>query len=36
LNAERIWRIALEALVRGFETEGVSAAREASPGRRGR
>jgi AcrR family transcriptional regulator len=36
LNAERIWRNALEALVRGFETEGVSAAREASPGRRGR
>jgi AcrR family transcriptional regulator len=36
LNAERIWRNALEALVRGFDTEGVSAAREASPGRRGR
>jgi AcrR family transcriptional regulator len=36
LNAERTWRNALEALVRGFQTQGVSAARAASPSRRGR
>ena len=36
VDAERVWRIALTAIVRGFGSEGVSAAREASPGRRGR
>ena len=37
LNAERIWRDALSAMVRGFQAaDRVSAAPEASPGRRGR
>jgi AcrR family transcriptional regulator len=37
LNAERIWRDALTALVRGFQSDDdVSAAPEASPSRRGR
>jgi AcrR family transcriptional regulator len=37
LNAERIWRDALTALVQGFQSDDdVSAAPAASPGRRGR
>jgi AcrR family transcriptional regulator len=36
LNAERIWRDALAAMVRGFQSGDVSAAPEASRGRRGR
>src|SRR5262249_57108386 len=36
LNAERIWRDALTTLVRGFQTEDVSAAPAAYPGPRGR
>ena len=36
LNAERIWRNALSAMVRGFRTDDVSAAPAASPSRRGR
>ena len=36
LNAERIWRNALSAMVRGFRTDDVRAAPAASPSRRGR
>jgi AcrR family transcriptional regulator len=36
LNAERVWRTALVALVRGFQADDVSAAPGASPGRRRR
>lgn len=36
LNAERIWRDALTAMVVGFETDRVNAERAASPSRRGR
>jgi AcrR family transcriptional regulator len=36
LNAERIWRDALAAMVRGFQSGDVTEARAASRGRRGR
>jgi AcrR family transcriptional regulator len=36
LNAERIWRDALGAMVRGFQSGDVTEARAASRGRRGR
>jgi AcrR family transcriptional regulator len=36
IDAERIWREALTAIVRGFESDRVNAERAASPGRRGR
>ena len=36
LNAERIWRDALAAMVRGFQSGDVSEERAASPSRRGR
>lgn len=36
VDAERVWRDALTALVSGFASEDVSAAPEASPSRRGR
>ena len=36
LNAERVWRHALTSLVRGFQSDDVSAAPGASRGRRGR